>query len=167
MIVRELQTALVETLGEIYRARGLGAPASLHHGERLSDNLLLSPDDRMVLFRFGPGRGARGRAITVGAKVEIVDTIEESSRYGRAPASASTAKRAAALPVGVDLVLGSWNAPLEDLATLRPGDLIVLPEGDDAWLASGTVELRRVRVTVSGRKMIIAPMEGSGDGVQG
>jgi hypothetical protein len=103
----------------------------------------------------------------VGAKVEIVDTIEEASRYGRAQASPSTAKRAAALPVGIDLVLGSWNAPLEDLARLRPGDLIVLPEGDDAWLASGTVELRRVRVTVSGRRMIIAPMEGSGDGGQG
>jgi len=167
VIVRELQAALMESLGEIYRARRFGAPASTHHGERLSDNLLLSPDDRIVLFRFGFGPGAPGHVITVGAKVESVDTIEEPSPDRRARASATVTKHAAALPVGIDLVLGSWDVALADLAALKPGDLIVLPEGEDAWLASGTVELRRVRVTLSGRRMVIAPMEGSGDPVQG
>lgn len=167
VIVRELQTALVEALAKIYRAHGLRAPASVHHGERLRDSLLLSSNDRMILFRFGFGPAAPGGAITVGANVQIVDTIQEPSPEVPPLASPNTAKCAAGLPVGIDLILGSWNASLADLASLRRGDLIVLPEGDDAWLASGTVKLRRVRVTVSGRRMTIEPVEGSGDAGQG
>ena len=167
VIVRELQCALVDALAPIYRARGLGAPASVHHGEPLGDNLLLSPDDRMVLFRFGLDSGAQRHVITVGAKVAIVEAVEAASPDGRAQVSPTIAKCAAELPVEIDLVLGSWDVPLEDLAALAPGEVIVLPEGDDAWLASGTVELRRVHVSVSGRRIIIAPAEGSDDDAQG
>ena len=54
------------------------------------------------------------------------------------------------LPINVEVVLGSWKAPLRELMQLRAGDRIVLPDGEDAWLAARGVRLRRASVELDG-----------------
>jgi flagellar motor switch/type III secretory pathway protein FliN len=52
------------------------------------------------------------------------------------------------LPIEVDVVLGSWKVPLSELVQLRAGDKIVLPEGEDAWIAARGVRIRRANVVI-------------------
>ena len=55
----------------------------------------------------------------------------------------------AQLPIDVDIVLGSWKVPLNELLSLRAGDRIVLPEGEDAWLDARGIRLRRANVEIT------------------
>ena len=58
------------------------------------------------------------------------------------PRSSSVVRR---LPIEVEVVLGSWKAPIAELMRLRVGDRIVLPDGEDAWLAGARcVRIRRI-----------------------
>jgi len=67
-------------------------------------------------------------------------------------------KRAAAIvPLDAAIILGGWSVTLEELARLRPGDEIVLPDGDDAWLTSGGIHLRRILVEFADGRFRASP----------
>ena len=53
------------------------------------------------------------------------------------------------LPLEVEVVLGSWKAPIAELMRFRVGDRIVLPDGEDAWLAARGVRIRRAAVEIA------------------
>ena len=59
------------------------------------------------------------------------------------------------LPIDVDVVLGSWDAPLIELTNIRPGDQILLPEGEDAWLVTRGVRLRAAKIQVAGNRATV------------
>ena len=54
--------------------------------------------------------------------------------------------------MNVDVVLGSWKTTIRELKRLRPGDHIVLPDGEDGWLAADNVRLRLARIQFAERK---------------
>jgi archaeosine-15-forming tRNA-guanine transglycosylase len=51
----------------------------------------------------------------------------------------------------IDLVLGAWKTSIRELERLRPGDEIVLPDGEDGWLATDDVRLRNGRIQFAER----------------
>lgn len=155
-IIREALNLMVDRLGAAYLAAEVGKIVATRHCDQLKDTMLFSPEDYLVVLRFRLGGGSSALRATVATGAGIVNLVRNfavGDDAGRR--SPRVARVLGSLPVEVDLVLGSWIVTLDELSALKPGDSILLPGGDDAWLEASGVELRRVQASLKGRRVEI------------
>ncbi len=154
-IVREALSGMLASLSDSYRAAGIGRLAVIRHSERLKDTLLFAPQDYLVVLRFRLGPAASPLRVMLAASSSMINAVRDLVVVnGDRRGSSQIHEAAAAIPVEVDIVLGTWSVPIDDLLALKPGDSIVLPDGSDAWIAARTVRLGPVQVDFDGRRVL-------------
>jgi flagellar motor switch protein FliM len=150
-VVRESIRALLARLGETYLEMGLGPIGAVRDCERLGDTLMFAPEDYLAVLRFRIGAAADGLGITVALSSNAINAIHDNPRAAGIRRPRDLERIAGQLPMSVDLVLGAWKTSIRELTRLRPGDRIVLPDGEDGWLAAGKVRLRSGKIEFAGR----------------
>jgi len=154
-IVHEALNGMLASLSDSYHAAGIGSLAVIRHSERLKDTLLFVPQDYLVVLRFRLGPPASPMRVMLAASSSIINAVRDVVVVnGDHRGSSQIHDAAAAVPVEVDIVLGTWSVPIDDLLALKPGDSIVLPDGTDAWIAARTVRLGPVQVEFDGRRVL-------------
>lgn len=156
-LAKEAITHLLRTLGRVYEAAGLGRLKSTRLGERLKNTLLFAPDVCLVTFRFRIDREP-GLELFVAAAIDLVNPLRDLVVTTQRN-SAAVERVVATLPLEVEVELGTWDVGIAELAKLRPGDTIVLPDGQDAWLRAGGVGVKRVNVQISEGRLVIEARE--------
>jgi flagellar motor switch protein FliM len=145
-VVREAIRALLARMSATYLDAGLGAIGGVRDCERLGDTLMFAPEDYLAVLRFSIGAAPSSLSITVALSSSAINAVHEIPPVA-APRSASALERIAGqLPISVDVVLGAWKSSVRELQQLRPGDQIVLPDGEDGWLAADQVRLRMGKI---------------------
>jgi flagellar motor switch protein FliM len=150
-IARETIRAMLARLRDEYTSARLGSIANIRECENLADSLAFAPDDYLALLGFRMSGLDDEMHVLIGLSGNVVNALSQPRTNG---AEASNNRGAiidavAQLPIEVDIVLGSWMVPLSELLGLRAGDRIVLPEGEDAWLAARGIQLRRASVEIT------------------
>lgn len=150
-IARETIRAMLVRLRDEYTSAGLGSIANVRECESLADSSAFAPDDYLALLGFRMSGLDDEMHVLIGLSASVVNAL---SQPGIGGGEASDNRGAiidavAQLPIDVDIVLGSWKVPLGELLSLRAGDRIVLPEGEDAWLAAHGIRLRRASVEIT------------------
>jgi hypothetical protein len=64
--------------------------------------------------------------------------------------------------VAAAIVLGGWTVPMAELAALKPGDDLLLPDGGDAWLEVEGLRLCPLGVELTGPILRVRPREVDG-----
>jgi hypothetical protein len=150
-MARRAIDSLVSQLGDCYARAGISPLKGTGRGEELKDTPLFGQQDYLAIFRYGIGAAELGLSLTVAVNVELAGACRaEPVAMRAARGSARVGRLAAAVPVEAQIVLGSWTVPLAELAALAPGDEVVLPAGDDARLEVAGIEVRALRVEVTG-----------------
>jgi len=158
MIAGRALDDLLGYLGTSYAAAGLGSLQRVGRGEALAHNPRFNPDDYMVVFRFRVGAADSTMELTIAAGVDLINLCHSPTVSPRPPVSSPAMTRAAAtVPLPAAIILGGWRVTLNELARLRPGDEIVLPEGENAWLASGRIDLHRIVVEFADGRLRVVP----------
>jgi flagellar motor switch protein FliM len=136
-IARETTRAMLTRLSDVYATAGLGRIGNIRECDDLADSFLFAPDEYLALLKFRMRALGEELRLLIGLGANAVAAMSE-----RHPATIAKSNSRNAivdvvrqLPIEVDVVLGSWNVPLSELLQLRTGDKIVLPDGEDAWLA--------------------------------
>jgi flagellar motor switch/type III secretory pathway protein FliN len=107
------------------------------------------------VLRFRIGAAADGLRVTVALSSNAINAVHESPRAAMVQQASNLEHLAGRLPMKVDVVLGAWKTSIRELRQLRPGDQIVLPDGEDGWLAANNVRLRTGRIDFSGRTISV------------
>jgi flagellar motor switch/type III secretory pathway protein FliN len=151
-VMREAIRSMLARLSATYQEVGLGRIAGIRDCERLGDTLMFAPEDYLAVLRYRIGPAADGLRVTVALSSNAINAVHEPPHASASgPQSREVARIAGQLPVTVDIVLGAWKTPLRELRQLQPGDQIILPDGEDGWLAANNVRLRMARIQFVGR----------------
>lgn len=151
-IAHEMTRAMLARLGEAYAAAGLGSLCNIRECSDLADSFAFAPEDYMALLKFRLCEAGEATGLVIGLTANVLEALSRRApmasgkRRGRGAIVAAVRQ----LPIDIDVVLGRWTVPVGELAQLQVGDRIVLPEGEDAWLASRGVRIRHARVDVDG-----------------
>ena len=151
-VVREAIRVMLARLSETYLELGLGRIGGVRDCERLGDTLMFAPEDYLAVLRFRIGAGAEGLRVTVALSSNAINAVHENQHIAVNRRAFELERIAGQLPVTVDVVLGAWKTSIRELERLRPGDQIVLPDGEDGWLAADNVRLRMGRIQFAERK---------------
>ncbi len=129
----------------------LGSIANVRECDDLADSFFFAPEDALATLRFRLRADAEEMRLLVALSASVVTALAEHHPVTIAGGNGrnAIANVARHLPIDVDVVLGSWKVPLDELMQLRAGDQIVLPDGEDAWLAARGVRIRRASVEIS------------------
>jgi flagellar motor switch protein FliM len=149
-VAREAIRSLLARLSEIYQQVGLGRIGSVRDCEHLDDTLMFAPEDYLAMLRFRIGAAADGLRVTVALSSNAVNAVHENPPGPADHKSAEVTRIAGQLPVTVDMVLGAWKTSLGELKQLRPGDQLILPDGEDGWLAADNIRLRMGKIQFAG-----------------
>jgi len=149
-VVREAIRVMLARLSETYLEVGLGRIAGVRDCERLGDTLMFAPEDYLAVLRFRIGAAADGLRITVALSSNAINAVHENQHIAVLRQASNLERIAGQLPVKVDVVLGVWKTSIHELKRLRVGDQIVLPDGEDGWLAADNVRLRSGRIEFTG-----------------
>jgi len=163
-LVRQTLDQLVERLGDAYARAGIGRLRVTRVCEQLGDMLLFAPDDCLIVFRFRVGEQGSPLKLSIAANTDLMKMVKELAPASRrARASERLVRTCREIPIDARVVLGAWRARLREVAGLKPGDSIVLPDGADAWLEANGIRIGRVKVEVDGRRLTVAarPREGA------
>lgn len=156
-IARAASRSLLGGLAEVYAKARLGKIGAVRECHDLNDSFQFDPDEFQIVARFkvaGDNGELRVLAALGSGLINLV-------RQGPLPTlrknrnSQVIADVGRQLPIDVDVVLGSWDAPLIELTNIRPGDQILLPEGEDAWLVTRGVRLRAAKIQVAGNRATV------------
>jgi flagellar motor switch protein FliM len=152
-IARETIRTMLARLDEEYRSAGLGNLVGIRECESLADGLGYAPEENLALLRFHLTDQpelhlAVGFASSIIAALSHDGTVHIETHGGRE----AIANVVARLPIEVDVVLGSWRVPIRELQQLRPGDRVVLPDGQEAWFAARGIRIGRAKVEVTGNR---------------
>jgi hypothetical protein len=151
MVARQAMERLVNQLTECYGRAGIAHLKSTSRGEGLKGTPLFGSQDYLAVFRYAIGDPEQKLNMTVAVNIDLVDAIRGHRPVIRAPVGSARIERfAAAVPVRAIIVLGSWSVPLVELAVLKAGDEIIMPEGDDASLEVAGIPIRAMRIEVAG-----------------
>jgi len=151
-VVREAIRAMLARLSETYQEVGLGKIGGVRDCERLGDTLMFAPEDYLAVLRFRIGAASDGLRVTVALSSNAINAVRENQHIATSRHASAIDRIAGRLPVKVDVVLGAWKTSISELKRLRPGDQIVLPDGEDGWLAADNVRLRLARIQFAERK---------------
>jgi hypothetical protein len=149
---------LLDKLGTVYSGVGVGALKQMGGGARLESSLGLAPDDYIMVFRYQVGDESSPFKLTVATGTQLANLLPDDP-HGGSPVDEAVSLAVSETLLNVKLVLGSWSATIEELAALRKGDEIVLPDGADARLTAGPVVVKRVRVKLCEGRIVIEPKE--------
>jgi flagellar motor switch protein FliM len=151
-IAHETARGLLSRLRDAYAAANLGSISNVRECERLADNFLFGPDEYLALLKFRVSAPRETLQLLVGLSGDVVRAMSahHAATAPKAHRREDVVSAIRQLPIDVDVVLGSWRVQLGELVQLRPGDKIVLPDGEDAWLAARTVRIRRARIAIAG-----------------
>ncbi|MBV8451483.1 MAG: hypothetical protein JOZ29_04325, partial [Deltaproteobacteria bacterium] len=97
--------------------------------------------------------------LVIASVIGLIDAIHDAPCVNQ-PDEDSLPLAMSETPLNVKLVLGNWNATVEELIGLRYGNEIVLPDGTDAWLIAGSVPIRRVHVRINKDRVIVGSKGG-------
>jgi flagellar motor switch protein FliM len=145
-VVREAIRLMLARLSETYLTVGLGRISSVRDCERLDDTLMFAPEDYLAMLRFRIGTPIDDLRVTVALSSNAINAVHETARVATTRQSSELARLAGRLPITVDVVLGAWKTSLREITQLSPGDQIVLPDGEDGWLAADRIRLRIGRI---------------------
>jgi len=151
-VVREAIRGMLARLSETYLEVGLGRIGGVRDCERLGDTLMFAPEDYLAVLRFRIGAASDGLRVTVALSSNAINAVRENQHIATSRHAGAIDRIAGQLPVKVDVVLGAWKTSIRELKRLRPGDQIVLPDGEDGWLAADNVRLRMARIHFADRK---------------
>jgi flagellar motor switch protein FliM len=151
-VVREAIRVMLARLSETYLEVGLGRISGVRDCERLGDTLMFAPEDYLAVLHFRIGAASDGLRVTVALSSSAINAVHENQHIATSRQPSDLERIAGQLPVGVDVVLGAWKTSIRELERLRPGDQIVLPDGEDGWLAAHDVRLRMGRIQFAERK---------------
>ncbi len=154
-VVREAIRTMLARLSETYLEVGLGAIGGVRECDRLGDTLMFAPEDYLVVLRFRIGAASDGLRITVALSSNAINAVRESQHVTVVKQASDLERIAGQLPLKVEVVLGAWKTSIRELRQLRVGDQIVLPDGEDGWLAAGDVRLRNGKIAFAGGKTTI------------
>ncbi len=150
-VAHEAIRSLLARLSETYQQVGLGRIGSVRDCERLDDTLMFAPEDYLAMLRFRIGAAADGLRVTVALSSNAINAVRETPQVSSQRRSSEVTRIAGQLPVTVDMVLGAWKTSVAELERLRPGDQLVLPDGEDGWLAADNIRLRMGKIQFVGR----------------
>ena len=150
-VVREAIRVMLARLSETYVEVGLGRLGGVRDCERLGDTLMFAPEDYLAVLRFRIGAAADDLRVTVALSSSAINAVHENQHIARTRRGSELEHIAGQLPISVDVVLGAWKTSIRELQRLRPGDRIILPDGDDGWLAADNVKLRLGSIRFDGR----------------
>jgi hypothetical protein len=145
-VVREAIRGLLARLSETYLEVGLGSIGATRECERLGDTLMFAPEDYLAVLRFRIGAAADRLRIIVALSSNAINAVREVPLVAPVRKASALEEIAGQLPVNVDVVLGTWKSCVRELRRLRPGDQIVLPDGEDGWLDANNVRIRKGRI---------------------
>lgn len=145
-VVHEAIRTMLARLSETYLELGLGQIGGVRDCERLSDTLMFAPEDYLAVLRFRIGAASDELRVTVALSSNAINAVRENQHLAARRQAGALERIAGQLPVRVDVVLGAWKTSIRELERLRPGDQIVLPDGEDGWLAAGNVRFRMGRI---------------------
>ena len=154
-VVREAIRVMLARLGETYLEVGLGRLGGVRDCERLGDTLMFAPEDYLAVLRFRIGAAADDLRVTVALSSNAINAVHENQHIAVSRRANDVERIAGQLPMNVDVVLGAWKTSVRELERLRPGDQLVLPDGEDGWLAAGHVRLRAGKIQFAGRKVSV------------
>ena len=140
-VLREAIRVMLARLSETYLELGLGRIGGVRDCERLDDTLMFAPEDYLAVLRFRIGAASDGLRVTVALSSNAINAVRENQHIATSRHTSELERIAGQLPVRVDVVLGAWKTSIRELERLRPGDQIVLPDGEDGWLAADNVRL--------------------------
>jgi flagellar motor switch protein FliM len=150
-VMREAIRVFLARLSETYLEVGLGKISGMRDCERLGDTLMFAPEDYLALLRFRIGAASDDLRLTVALSSNAINFVHENQHVAANRQPSDLERIAGQLPVKVDVVLGGWISSIRELERLRPGDQIVLPDGEDGWLATHSIKLRSGRIRFAER----------------
>jgi len=159
-LLKKSLASLLHKAGTVYAAAGLGVPKAIDRAERVQARLGLLPDDPVIVFRYQVGEADSPLNLFIASTAALIDAVQEAPHPSQ-PGTHHAVLAATTAQLDVKLVLGNWNVTIEELSDLRIGDEIVLPNGADAWLAAGSIPVKRVRMKLSEDRIIVALKGGS------
>ncbi|HJU12060.1 MAG TPA: hypothetical protein VJ728_14345 [Candidatus Binataceae bacterium] len=161
-LLRKYLTSLGAKLGSVYDAAGLGKPKIVDQKSGDSSLALLA-DYQLMVFRYRLGAADSNLNLviaTLAGIADVVPSLPRESRNGEDDVSLALS----AAPLDVKLVLGNWNATIQEVSGLRRGDEIVLQDGEDAWLVADSVPIKPVRVRLENGRIIVELTKTRNDG---
>ena len=143
---------MLRRLSETYSEVGLGSIGDIRECERLADTFMFAPEDYLARAPLSDRRRRR--------RVALLRRAQQQRRQARSTEHQSGGRRGGngrnaiaivvrQLPIKVDVVLGSWKMSIRELQPASRRRQIVLPDGEDGWLAAGGVRIRRASIEVA------------------
>jgi flagellar motor switch protein FliM len=156
-IARETSRSIIARLSEAYVTARLGTITNIRECDDLADSFIFAPEESLALLNFRISIAGQELRLLVALSGSVVAALAAHQPVPVAEANGRNAiiNVVRRLPIDVDVVLGSWKAPIAELQRLRPGDRIMLPDGEDAWLAARGVRVRRAGVEISASGAIV------------
>ena len=160
-LLHQLLNQLAERLAEVYGREGIGKLKVTRVGEQIDDLRLFAPDDCLIVFRFRVGEKGSALRLSIATSLDMIELVKKLAGASRpAPASQAVARIVREIPVRTRVILGSWRLPLREIAMLKRGDSIVLPDGADAWLEAEGTRLGRVKIGIDRRQLTVEAPRG-------
>jgi flagellar motor switch protein FliM len=154
-VLREAIRTMLARLSETYSEVSLGQVGGIRECEHLDDTLMFAPEDYLAVLRFRIGTASDGLRVTVALSSNAINAVHEGQQVAVVKHTSDLERVAGQLPLKLDVVLGAWKTSIRELSRLRVGDQIVLPDGEDGWLAAGEVRLRNGKIEFTGGKTTI------------
>ena len=150
-VAHEMTRSMLARLSEEYASAGLGSLGNIRDCDDLADSFVFAPEESLAMLRFRIDVAGEALHLLIALSGNVVAALAEHHPAAVAEGNGRNAivNVVRRLPIEVEVVLGSWKVPIGELLRLRAGDKIVLPDGEDAWLAARGVRLRRTRVELS------------------
>jgi flagellar motor switch protein FliM len=156
-IARETIRAMLTRLSGAYASAGIGNISNIRECDDFAASFPFAPEEHLALLKFHLGAVGEELPLLIGLSDHVVSAV-----YERHPAAVVNSDSRDAivdvvkhLPIEIEVVLGSWKVPIAELLQLRAGDRVVLPDGENAWLESRGIRIRRASIEVSDNRASI------------
>jgi len=166
-LLHQVLNQLAERLAEVYRREGIGKLEVTRVSGQIDDLRLFAPDDCLIVFRFRVGEKGSALRLSIATGLEMIELVKKLAGASRpVPASQAVARIVREIPVRTRVILGSWRLPLREVAVLKRGDSIVLPDGADAWLEAEGTKLGHVKIGIDRWQLTVEAPSGKSSPVR-
>jgi flagellar motor switch protein FliM len=150
-IACETIRAMLSRLGGAYATAGLGSIGDVRECDDLADSFLFAPEEHLALLKFHISAMGKELPLLIGLSANVIAAMSalRPALAAKRDNRDTIVNAVRQLPIEVEVVLGSWKVSIDEMLQLRAGDKIILPDGEDSWLKSRGVRIRRASVEVS------------------
>jgi hypothetical protein len=154
-LLRMSLASMLDKLGVVYSAAGVGVPETIDPAGSIETSFGLRPDGQLMVFRYNiGGQSDRSLNLAVAATESLAGAVHDTPRESE-PMDENVLLAVAAAHLDVKLVLGNWNATIEELSSLKSGHEIILQDGTDAWLTAGGIPVKPVQIKLNNGRIMI------------